>query len=224
MSTRSGIKFNNPPVSDRELRRRKRAADVAAEAAAEAAAIEAAEAAAKALQATKKKAIPGHKKKQKKKKKQNKSPFSHQTPVKTFPFGIESSLVDSFNDFYEIHCRIDSANVPTDAPNVLSVGDVHKQYKAWCNANNRDYCPTRTSPRWEVGPFVVNKVSKERLPPFRLLMFHKLGRLPQRINAVFSKTSTSWRRHSKNRKGFPYYKGLAWKASFTAPKLKYTHR
>jgi hypothetical protein len=106
MSTRSGIKFNNPPVSDRELRRRKRAAEVAAEAAAEAAAIEAAEAAAKALQATKKKAIPGHKKKQKKKKKQNKSPFSHQTPVKTFPFGIESSLVASFNDFYEIHCRL----------------------------------------------------------------------------------------------------------------------
>ena len=205
MSTRSGIKFNNPPVSDRELRRRKRAAEAAAEAA-------------------KKKAKPQHKKNQKKKKKQNKSPFSHQKPVKTFPFGIESSLVASFNDFYEIHCRIDSANVPTDAPNVLSVGDVHKQYKAWCNTNNRDYCPTRTSPRWEVGPFVVNKVSKERLPPFRLLMFHKLGRLPQRINAVFSKTSTSWRRHSKNRKGFPYYKGLAWKASFTAPKLKYTHR
>ena len=192
-------------MSDRELRRRKRAAEAAAEAA-------------------KKKAKPQHKKNQKKKKKQNKSPFSHQKPVKTFPFGIESSLVASFNDFYEIHCRIDSANVPTDAPNVLSVGDVHKQYKAWCNTNNRDYCPTRTSPRWEVGPFVVNKVSKERLPPFRLLMFHKLGRLPQRINAVFSKTSTSWRRHSKNRKGFPYYKGLAWKASFTAPKLKYTHR
>ena len=212
MSTRSGIKFNNPPVSDRELRRRKRAA----EAEAAAAAIEAAEAAAEAAaEDAKKKAKPQHKKKQ---------PFSHQTPVKTFPFGIESSLVASFNDFYEIHCRIDSANVPTDAPNVLSVGDVHKQYKAWCNTNNRDHCPTRTSPRWEVGPFVVNKVSKERLPPFRLLMFHKLGRLPQRINAVFSKTSTSWRRHSKNRKGFPYYKGLAWKASFTAPKLKYTHR
>ena len=219
MSTRSGIKFNNPPVSDRELRRRKRAA----EAEAAAAAIEAAEAAAEAAaEDAKKKAKPQHKKNQKKKKK--KQPFSHQTPVKTFPFGIESSLVASFNDFYEIHCRIDSANVPTDAPNVLSVGDVHKQYKAWCNTNNRDYCPTRTSPRWEVGPFVVNKVSKERLPPFRLLMFHKLGRLPQRINAVFSKTSTSWRRHSKNRKGFPYYKGLAWKASFTAPKLKYTHR
>ena len=71
-----------------------------------------------------------------------------------------------------------------------------------------------------MAPFVVNKVRLERIPPFRLLMFQKLSRLPERSKDVFSTVETGWRRHKKTYGGFPYYQGLAWKSTFKA-QIKY---
>ncbi len=103
------------------------------------------------------------------------------------------------------------------------VGDVQKEYKAWCMTNNRVYCPERTSKNWNLAPFVINDTQLDRLPPFRILMFHKLGRLPNAKKAVFNRTATAWRRHKKSYYGFPYYQGLNWKTTFT-PSIKYVRK
>ena len=140
----------------------------------------------------------------------------------SFPFGIPAPLVKSFNDFFEETCRVDFTNSKPSDSGLLMVGDVHKEYRAWCTRNKRPYCPERTSKEWERAPFVVNNRRIDRLPPFRLLMFAKLDRLPRRVKDVFSSTETAWRRHKKSYVGHPYYQGLQWKDSFT-PTLKYVH-
>lgn len=140
--------------------------------------------------------------------------------VKRFPFGIEQGLKASFDDFFEESCCISSTNISPSASGLLMVGDVHKEYRAWCTKNERVYCSERTSKRWEIAPFVVNETKIDRLPPFRLLMFQKLGRMPMGAKAVFSSTETSWRRHKKTYAGHPFYQGLKWKDSFT-PSIKY---
>jgi len=142
--------------------------------------------------------------------------------VPEFPFGIPAPLVKSFNDFFEETCRVDFTNSKPSDSGLLMVGDVHKEYRAWCTRNKRTYCPERTSKEWGRAPFVVNNIRIDRLPPFRLLMFAKLDRLPRRVKDVFSSTETAWRRHKKSYVGHPYYKGLQWKDSFT-PTLKYVH-
>lgn len=170
--------------------------------------------------------VVAQKKSKKKSKKSNqktimsKKKEKKRTIVKRFPFGIEMVLVNSFNDFFGECCTIDAANLSPKAPGILKVGDVQKEYKAWCLANDREYCPERTSKRWAIAPFKVNENSKETLPPFRLLMFQKLGRLPVRSKVLFDPMETSWRRHKKSYNGFPYYQGLAWKNGFT-PTQKY---
>ena len=140
----------------------------------------------------------------------------------SFPFGIPAPLVKSFNDFFEETCRVDFTNSKPSDSGLLMVGDVHKEYRAWCTKNKRPYCPERTSKEWERAPFVVNNRRADRLPPFRLLMFAKLDRLPRRVKDVYSSTETAWRRHKKSYVGHPYYQGLQWKDSFT-PTLKYVH-
>ena len=150
----------------------------------------------------------------KKKKKKHKKHKKALTVVKTFPFGIDQQLVDSFNNFFT-ECCLSNSNGPA-----LLVGDVQKEYRKWCTDNKRAYCPERTSARWNVAPFVVNGIKKDKCPPFRLLMFGKLGRLPTTSEGVFSTTNTKWRRHKKNSPGWPIYKGLAWKDDFI-PSVKY---
>ncbi len=158
---------------------------------------------------------PKSKKKPKKKPKKIKA-------VPVFPFGIPEPLVKSFNDFFEETCRVDFTNSKPSDSDLLMVGDVHKEYRAWCIGNKRPYCPERTSKEWVRAPFVVNNRRADRLPPFRLLMFAKLDRLPRRVKDVSSSTETAWRRHKKSYVGHPYYQGLQWKDSFT-PTLKYVH-
>ena len=143
--------------------------------------------------------------------------------VKKFPFGIPLELVSSFDDFFKECCEIGGQKMKPSAEGLLTVGDVHKEYKQWCDKNNRPFCPERTSPAWNYAPFVVNDNRLEKLPPFRLLMFGKLSRLPSRSNAVFSTTDTLWRKHKKTSRGHPYYQGLAWRPSFT-PTLRYLHK
>lgn len=140
----------------------------------------------------------------------------------SFPFGIPAPLVKSFNDFFEETCRVDFTNSKPSDSGLLMVGDVHKEYRAWCTKNKRPYCPERTSKEWERAPFVVNNRRADRLPPFRLLMFAKLDRLSRRVKDVYSSTETAWRRHKNSYVGHPYYQGLQWKDSFT-PTLKYVH-
>jgi len=211
MSTRSGTKFRAPGPSARDLRlamKKKRALNEA-------------EAATKKK---KKKLAPNNnaatvaasvpalvvKEKKNKHKKQKKA----LTVVETFPFGIDQELVDSFNDFFT-ECCSSNSNAPA-----LLVGDVQKEYKKWCTDKKRAYCPERTSARWKLAPFVINSVKKDKCPPFRLLMFGKLGRLPTTSEGVFSTTNTKWRRHKKTPAGWPIYKGLAWKDDFI-PSVKY---
>jgi len=212
MSTRSGTKFKAPGPSARDLRlamKKKRALNAAA-----------------ATKKKKKKLAPNNNaatvavfvpapvvKKKKKKHKKHKKAL---TAVKTFPFGIDQELVDSFNGFFTECCCLSSSN---NGPALL-VGDVQKEYMKWCTDNKRAYCPERTSARWNVPPFVINGVKKDKCPPFRLLMFGKLGRLPTTSEGVFSTTNTKWRRHKKNTPGWPIYKGLAWKDDFI-PSVKY---
>lgn len=139
---------------------------------------------------------------------------------KRFPYGIPMAFVKSFNDWFNEACVLDATKLKPSSPGLLMVGDVHKTYKAWCNMNNRAYCTERTSKKWSHAPFVVNNNRLERMPPFRLLMFQKLSRLPERSKDVFSTGETGWRRHKKSYKGFPYYQGLAWKSTFKA-QIKY---
>lgn len=140
--------------------------------------------------------------------------------VRHFPFGIEQRLKASFDDFFEESCCISATNISPSASGLLMVGDVHKEYRAWCTKNERVYCSERTSKRRDIAPFVVNETRIDRLPPFRLLMFQKLGRVPMGAAAVFSSTETSLRHHKKTYAGHPYYQGLKWKDSFT-PSVKY---
>lgn len=214
MSTRSGTKFKAPGPSARDLRlakKNKRANEAAA-----------------AMNKKRKKAPKNNEestavaasvpapvvKKKKKKKKKHKKHKKALTVVKTFPFGIDQVLVDSFNNFFT-ECCLSKSNGPA-----LLVGDVQKEYKKWCTDKKRAYCPERTSARWNVAPFVINGIKKDKCPPFRLLMFGKLGRLPTTSEGVFSTTNTKWRRHKKNSPGHPIYKGLAWKDDFI-PSVKY---
>jgi len=154
------------------------------------------------------------------KKKSKKKKMKKKRVVRHFPFGIEQRLKASFDDFFEESCCISATNISPSASGLLMVGDVHKEYRAWCTKNERVYCSERTSKRWDIAPFVVNETRIDRLPPFRLLMFQKLGRVPMGAAAVFSSTETSWRHHKKTYAGHPYYQGLKWKDSFT-PSVKY---
>lgn len=231
MPTRNGKTFGEPSLSARELRMRSRVAKERAEAAAEATEA-AAEAAAVALvpfippiespvhAANLQQVEP---KKPKKKPKKPKKKPKKLTVTKRFPFGIPEPLVKSFDDFFEATCRVDFTNSGTKDSGLLTVGDVHKTYRAWCAINNRPYCPERTSKQWNRAPFVVNAKKIDKLAPFRLLMFAKLERMPKRSKDVFSTTQTAWRRHKKTYAGFPYYKGLQWKEEFT-PTEKYIRK
>ena len=143
--------------------------------------------------------------------------------VRRFPYGIPEPLVKSFNDFFVQACRVDFTNSGTKDTGQLMVGDVHKVYRAWCGKNNRPYCPERTSKQWNRAPFMVNTKRIDKIPAFRLLMFHKLDRMPKRSKDVFSATEVAWRRHKKTYTGFPFYQGLKWKDSFT-PTVKYIRK
>ena len=229
MPTRNGKSFDNPPISARELRmRRQQAAKERAKATAAAASSSQAVSALSALEvpfippiappvhamlpASKStKPQPPKKTPKKSKKKPKKLP----KVVKRFPYGIPEPMVKSFNDFFQETCRIDFTNSGTRDTGLLTVGDVHKVYRAWCDKNNRPYCPERTSKQWHRAPFVVNDKRIDCLPAFRLLMFHKLDRMPKRSKDVFSATEVAWRRHKKTYSGFPFYQGLKWKDSFT---------
>ena len=246
MPTRNGKSFVNPPISERELRlRKKQAAKERAEAASSSQAVSALAALEEPFippilppvhamlpKSTKpkkpkkpKKPQPPKKKPQppKKKPKKPKKPKKLPKVVKRFPYGIPEPMVKSFNDFFQETCRIDFTNSGTRDTGLLTVGDVHKVYRAWCDKNNRLYCPERTSKQWHRAPFVVNDKKIDCLPAFRLLMFHKLDRMPKRSKDVFSSTEVAWRRHKKTYTGFPYYKGLKWKDSFT-PTVKYIRK
>lgn len=143
--------------------------------------------------------------------------------VKRFPFGIPEAMVKSFNDFFQETCRVDFTNSGTRDSGLLMVGNVQKVYHQWCVKNNRPYCPERTSKQWHRAPFVINASKNNRCPPFRLLMFAKLGRMPARSKGVFSTTEVAWRPHKKTYAGHPYYKGLKWKEGFI-PTTKYIRK
>ena len=255
MPTRNGTTFTNPPVSARELRRRRQAAQRAAALPAASPehshaivppvlvppvlvppvivqapspiqapaviqpVVAAVVAALPSIEAQSNPSLHTNKKKKKKKKKKK----AARKIVKRFPYGIETGLVKSFDDWFEACCLIDTTKTTTQAPGLLKVGDVQKEYRAWCVTHNRPYCPERTSKIWNVAPFVVNDKKIDRLPPFRLLLFHKTGRIPNSTKGVFSSTETAWRRHKKTYKGHPYYQRLGWKPSFT-PSIKYNRR
>ena len=244
MSTRNGKTFVNPPMSARELRLRKQlAAKERAEAAAKAA--ESSSQAVAALSALEESFVPPilppvhaivpaaktnpvlqttkpTKKKPKSKKPKPKKP-KKLTVTRRFPYGIPEPMVKSFNDFFEETSRVDFTNSDTRDSGLLTVGSVHKVYRAWCDKNNRTYCPERTSKQWNRAPFVVNAKRIDKMPPFRMLMFAKLDRMPKRSKDVFSATETAWRRHKKTYGGHPFYQGLQWKDSFT-PTVKYTRK
>ena len=239
MPTRNGKSFVNPPISERELRMRKQQA--AKERSAAAAAASQAVTALAALQVPHVPPIapPVHSilpaanpvlqpamKKPKKKPKKPKKPKKKKKlakVVRRFPYGIPEPLVKSFNDFFVQACRVDFTNSGTKDTGQLMVGDVHKVYRAWCGKNNRPYCPERTSKQWNRAPFMVNTKRIDKIPAFRLLMFHKLDRMPRRTKDVFSATEVAWRRHKKTYTGFPFYQGLKWKDSFT-PTVKYIRK
>ena len=241
MSTRNGKTFVNPPISERELRLRKQLAakertEAAAKAAAKATSSSQAVAALSALDEpfTPPLKTPVHvmlpvlqtalpPTKPKKKPKKSKKKPKKLTVTKRFPFGIPEPLVESFNDFFDEKCRVEFANSGTRDSGLLMVGDVQKVYRAWCNKNNRPYCPERTSKQWKRAPFMVNKKSIDKIPAFRLLMFARLGRMPKRSKDVFSTTEVAWRRHKKTYGGHPFYQGLQWKEGFT-PTEKYTRK
>ena len=244
MPTRNGKSFVNPPISERELRmRKKQAAKERSDAIAAKAAVTSSPAVAALAEpfvapivapivlhvpaanpvlqtALPTKPPPKNKpKKPKKPKKKKKMP----KVVRRFPYGIPEPMLKSFNDFFEETCRVDFTNSGTRDTGLLMVGDVHKVYRAWCDKNKRPYCPERTSKQWNRAPFVVNAKRIDKMPPFRLLMFHKLNRLPKRAKDVFNGTETAWRRHKKNYSGWPFYQGLKYKDSFT-PTVKYIRK
>ena len=244
MSTRNGKTFVNPPMSARELRLRKQEA-AKERAAAAAKAAESSSQAVAALSALEESFVPPilppvhaivpaaktnpvlqttkpTKKKPKSKKPKPKKP-KKLTVTKRFPYGIPEPMVKSFNDFFEETSRVDFTNSDTRDSGLLTVGSVHKVYRAWCDKNNRTYCPERTSKQWNRAPFVVNAKRIDKMPPFRMLMFAKLDRMPKRSKDVFSATNTAWRRHKKTYGGHPYYQGLKYKDSFT-PTVKYTRK
>ena len=250
MPTRNGKSFVNPPISERELRMRKKQAAKErsdAVAAAKAAAMPPSQAAltepfvapivapivlpvlhvpaANPVLQTALPTKPPPKKKPKKPKKPKKTKKPKKLPkvVKRFPYGIPEPMLKSFNDFFEETCRVDFTNSGTRDTGLLMVGDVHKVYRAWCDKKKRPYCPERTSKQWNRAPFVVNAKRIDKMPPFRLLMFHKLNRLPKRAKDVFNGTETAWRRHKKNYSGWPFYQGLKYKDSFT-PTVKYIRK
>ena len=245
MSTRNGKTFVNPPMSARELRLRKQEA-AKERAAAAAKAAESSSQAVAALSALEESFVPPilppvhaivpaaktnpvlqttkpTKKKPKSKKPKPKKKPKKLTVTKRFPYGIPEPMVKSFNDFFEETSRVDFTNSDTRDSGLLTVGSVHKVYRAWCDKNNRTYCPERTSKQWNRAPFVVNAKRIDKMPPFRMLMFAKLDRMPKRSKDVFSATETAWRRHKKTYGGHPFYQGLQWKDSFT-PTVKYTRK